>query len=707
MLQHMTGDFTFKRRIGVFICRCGKNIAQSVDVPRLADLCATLPWVACVDENIYTCSDDGLSSIIEKVKTEDLTRVVVASCTPRTHEPLFRETVEKAGLNKYLFEFVNIREQCSWIHPQDIERATAKAFDLIAMGAAKAAALKPLHDVVTPVEPAALVIGGGVAGMKAALALSSMGAVVHIVEKEPALGGLLRSLSVLHPEMVDGAELIRSLEEKLRHDPRITVHTSGRIKSVKGYVGNYDAEILKRGNGGEAVTGVKAGVVVVATGAAPFEPRGLYLWEEDERVITSLQLEEEFKRGVVRKGSIVIINCAALPRLGSGYCGRICCSVGIKQALELARGSNGAAITIVGRNQMVWGERGESSYREALKQGIRFIRIADETPPAVQAGRDGGLRVRAVNMLTGETETLAVDCVVLNVPLVPRPGSRDIARELKVPLEYGGFFKEKHPKLSPVEFSSSGIFICGAARFPSTTTESISQANAAALKAASMVRAGTITMDAATAAVRDRVCSGCGWCQEVCPYGAITLSEDRRGRMVAAVNESLCKGCGSCAAACPSGVMDQNVFGDKQIMAMIRSLSQNAAADGKEPVILTFACNWCSYAGADLAGVSRLRIPPNIRIVRVMCSGRVRPEWILSALRSGLDGVLVLGCHPGECHYEEGNYRARRRVDTLKELLRLSGFDHRRVRIDWVSASEGARFKKIIEEMVETVSGLM
>jgi heterodisulfide reductase subunit A len=483
------------------------------------------------------------------------------------------------------------------------------------------------------------------------------------------------------------------------------VHVSSRLASLKGYVGNFDA-LIEAADGTR--TGVKAGVIVAATGAAAFEPEGLFLWKQSSRVLTSLELEQEFQKGVFRKGSTVIIGCAALPRLGSAYCGRICCGVGIKQALALVEKSGGGRVTVLGRGQMVWGEAAEALYRRARERGVRFIRFDDDHPPDVRLGEKGRLVVDVDNVLTGEREALGADTVVLNVPLVPRPGSGELSKMLKVPLEHGGFFREKHPKLSPVEFSSGGVFLCGSARFPSGAAECLAQADAAALKAGSHVRAGKIAMEAAVAFVDERACSGCGWCVEVCPYNALSLAEARGGRPVARVNEALCKGCGSCAAACPSAAMDQRGFSERQITGMIEALARQARSlpRSMRPVILTFACNWCSYAGADLAGVSRFQIPPNIRIVRVMCSGRVRPEWIMGALQRGIDGVLVLGCHPGECHYEEGNYHARRRMDTLRRLLEIGGIDPRRVRLDWVSASEGGRFKKIVEEMTQAVSSL-
>jgi len=705
------GDTSFLRRIGVFICRCGRNIGGVVDVPTLVKFARTLPWVVHSEENTYTCSDEGLSSITEKVKSLGLTRVVVASCTPRTHEPLFRNTIEKAGLNRYLFEFVNIREGCSWIHATSPESATRKAQDLIAMGVAKVATLEPQDDIEADILQSALVIGGGVAGMSAAVGIASLcpGVKVHLLEKEGTLGGFVRRIESVHPSGQKGKDVVSGLEKEIAMHKEIKVHLRSKIVDLKGYAGNFRIKIRQikdvNGNGEESID---AGVIIVAAGAVPFEPNGLFLWKQSSRVITSFQLEDEMSRGIYRNGSTIFLNCAHIPRLGSSYCGRICCGVSMKQAQKLQEhGAN--PVVILGRNQMAWGEEWEEEYRKGLEKGVRVIRFSDDNIPQVSLDGEGRVVVKTFDELSGENFIFYADNLVLGVPLVPDEEFKTLSRFLKVPLEQSGFFKEKHPKLAPVEFGSAGIFLCGSCRFPSGVEESIVQGKGAAGKASSLLRAGSIRVEACTAKVDSRLCSGCGFCADVCPYEAITIVQESETKKVARVNEPVCKGCGSCAATCLSGAMDQRVFSDRGIRSMIKASARRKLLSNNQskPLILVFACNWCSYAGSDLAGVSRFEMLPDFRIIRVMCSGRVRAEWVFEALMQGIDGVLILGCHPGECHYEEGNLHAHKRIETLRNILPVAGIDPRRVRIDWVSAGEAKRFKEIIEEMIITVKDIM
>lgn len=697
-------DDRFVKRIGVFICRCGKNISSTVDTTQLVELSAALPGVVWVEENTYTCSSEGISSIMDKVKSKRLRRVVVASCTPRTHETVFRQSLERAGISKYLFELVNIREGCSWIHPDDREVATRKAFDLISMGVAKAYHLYPLEDITSPVMRQALVIGGGVSGMSSAFELASTGIRVHLVESSNSLGGFFAKVSsTVFGSQLDGKAYIEKLTRKIQETGLVNIYTSSRVVSVKGGAGSFDV-VVETGSGSESRQ-FTVGGIIVATGGQYFQPPER---ADSSRVISSLDLEKMLRGALTPKGRIVIVNCAAIRWLGGNYCGRICCVIGAKQAVKIIRASGGAveAVIVVGRDQMMWGEEAERLYHEALEAGVRFVRFSDEHPPEVIVDDGGDVVVDVLNSASGERERLKADWVVMNYPIVSSRENVELGKILKIAVEEDGFFRQKHPKLGPVEFSTSSIYLCGSCRFPALAHECSAQASACAFKLGALIRKGEMRLEPYTAFVDEELCSGCGICTNVCCYEAISVKEvylNGRRKRVASVGVSLCKGCGACASACPSGAMDQNVFTDEQIVAMIKALSRRVRRHERKmrPVILTFACNWCSYAGADLAGISRLHLRHNVRLLRVMCSGRVRPEWILLALGSGIDGVCVLGCHPGQCHYEEGNYRARRRMKALRRLLKMTGFDVRRVRIDWVSASEAGRFKKIIDEMVD------
>jgi heterodisulfide reductase subunit A len=697
-----------KVRIGVFVCHCGNNIAGTVRVAEVVDYAKTLPGVSHAEANLYTCSEDGLSSIKKAIAEHGLNRVVVASCTPRTHEILFRRACEEAGVNKYLFEFVNLREHCSWIHMGLPDEATDKARDLVRMGAAKARNLEPQEEKETEVYPAALVIGGGMAGMAAAQSLARQGLKVHLVEKEKVLGGLARHAATLFPTDEDGAAVVREAVGKVRSEKRIKLHLSSTIDAVRGFIGNFDVAIRK----GKQRLEFKVGTIIVAVGAEELKPAGLHGYGKIPGVLTQLELGDLAKENGLRGiGDVVMVNCAGARIDERTYCGRFCCLTAMKNAILLKEKDAGRNVTILHRGVMAYGTDFERYYGKALEKNVRFIQYDPADPPRVEGnGRLEAVTVR--DMLTGREIELPADRLVLTTPLVARPENQKLAQMLKVPTGQDGFFLEAHLKLRPVEFSTDGIYVCGSARYPCDIRESTGQALAAAAKAAIPLVQGKVRAEAITAFAEELHCTGCGACETVCPFSAIEMKTARDGRTVASVIEAMCKGCGCCAAACPSGAMQQKGFSDRQLFSMIeayaREIREKRAKREEHPgpYILAFACNWCSYAGADLAGVSRLQMPPNTRVVRVMCSARVKPDLVIAALAKGIDGVLILGCHPGDCHYTEGNYYTRRRAAALKSLLTFMGYEPERFQLHWISAAEGARFAATIREAVEAVGRL-
>ncbi|MBI4702612.1 MAG: hydrogenase iron-sulfur subunit [Deltaproteobacteria bacterium] len=681
----------------MFVCHCGSNIGGVVRVPEVVDYARRLPLVRHAEDNLYTCSDAGLSSLRQQIRAHELTRVVVASCTPRTHEELFRRACEQAGLNRYLFEFVNLREHCSWIHLREPDRATAKAKELVRLGVAKAALLEPLERSRAPVKPACLVLGAGVAGLAAATSLGRQGFEVHLVERTLRLGGLVAELFRLLPGDRPAADLVGSLAGELGRSSHVHVHLEASLEALSGFVGAFRARLRSA----QGPLELDVGTIVVATGARELEPLGLLRHGELDGVLAELELERALVAGRRDFGNVVFINCAGARGPERAYCGRLCCAVAIKNARYLAELDPRARITVLQRDIMAFGTELESEYRRAREAGVRFVRFSPERPPAVL----GEARVRSVRVyhaLAGEEITIDADHVVLTTPLVPHPEAPELGRMLKVPTDADGFFLEAHVKLRPVEFATDGIFVAGAARFPADVREAVSQGMAAAAKAAAPMAAGEIAVEATTAVCDARACSGCGDCERACPFGAVALRQEQGGRSVAEVNAVVCKGCGACAAACRPGAMQQRGFDDRQLMAMVDSLAWDEER-GPEPKILVLACNWCSYAGADMAGVSRLQMPPNCRIVRVMCSARVRPELVLAALTRGIDAVLVTGCHPGDCHYSEGNYHTRRRALVLHELLDLLGIERERFQVRWISAAEGAKFADTVRTVVQRV----
>ena len=555
-------------RIGVFVCHCGRNIGGYVNVPEVVEYAKGLPDVAHAEHNLYTCSEEGISSIKKKIQDNNLNRVIVASCTPRTHETLFRSACEEAGLNKYLFEFVNIRDQCSWVHMTLPKEATEKAKDLVRMGVAKARLLKPLEEIEIEVTPSCLVIGCGVAGMTAALNLANQGFEVHMVEKGSELGGLLLSLHKLFAVNREARELIVPLIEQVKDHKRITTHLSTEVKDVKGFIGNFDVTLKQADNESQ----LTVGTIIVAVGAEELKPAGQYGYGETAGVLTQLELEKRLRDHAVEAKNVVMINCVGARVPERPYCGRFCCLTAIKNAVLIKENDPGANVWVLHRDLMAYGVEFEDYYRKAMEAGVRFVRYGLERPPEVIGnGKVEGVRV--YHQLMGKEVELSSDMVVLTTPLVPRGDNAGISKMLKVPLSSEGFFLEAHLKLRPVEFATDGIYICGSARWPVEVSEAVFQACASAGKAAMPMRSGHVSPEAITSSVNEDLCGGCGICAVLCPYGAMVM-DTKNGKGVARNIEALCKGCGTCGAACPSGAITMNHFNDEQIMAQIEALTE-------------------------------------------------------------------------------------------------------------------------------------
>ncbi len=549
-------------RIGVFICHCGVNIGGVVKVPEVVEYAKNLPDVVYSEDTLYSCSSEGLTRIKEGVWKNKLNRVIVASCTPRTHEPLFRATCEEAGVNKYLFEMANIREHCSWVHAHEPEKATQKAKDIIKMAVAKAHFLEPQEEPEIDVAPSALVIGGGVSGMTAALSLANQGFKVRIVEKESELGGMLRHLHKLYPTMQDASEGISCIVNKLKSNENIEVLTSTVVKQVKGFIGNFEVTVQK-GNGETASFG--AGTIIVATGAVNFEPAGMYGYKQFDNVITQLQLEQLLKTGQLKKPEkVVMIQCVgAREEKGRTYCSRICCMTALKNALLIKELHPESEVYILFRDLETYGREYEKYYSDARGKFIQFVKYSLEKPPEVTSWRDRKLMIRFYDASLESKIEIDADLIVLSTPLVPQDNAKEISQILKVPLGSDGFFFEAHVKLRPIDFATDGIYVCGTSHSPKDTAESVTQALGVASRAAIPMAVKRLRTEAITAFVDEKLCSGCGICVKLCPYRAI--EKDANG--VAHITSVVCKGCGTCGASCPERAIEMHHFTDKQIIA--------------------------------------------------------------------------------------------------------------------------------------------
>lgn len=543
-------------RIGVFICDCGSNIAGYLDMKELVEHAKTLPNVVFVQENLYTCSEGGINEIKTAIPKANLNRVVVASCTPRTHEPLFQSACEEAGLNPYLFEMANIRDQCSWVHQREREKGTERAKGQIAMAVAKAARLRELSRIQLGISHRAVVIGGGVSGMAAAMALGNMGYEVDLVEKQDRLGGLLNDHNVILPANEPPSVLLDDLRGRLGVNPKVTIHTGSLVKKAEGYIGNYVVTIDRNGE----EKSVRAGVIVVAVGAQVLKPNGMYGYDGD-KVITHAELEARLKQGIPSAKHVVMIQCVGSRCDERTYCSRICCMTAVKNSILLKQADPATQVTILYRDMQMYGVENEDMFRKSKELGVRYVTYDPQRPPAVE---DGQVRVYHVRM--GKEISLPSDLVVLSTPLVAQEDAPDISTMLKVPLNANGFFLEGHVKLKPLDFATDGIYLCGNARFPSTIREAVSQGLGAASRAAIVLSKEALFTSGIVADINPETCCGCLGCVDVCPYGAINYFADRG---VCQVNKVLCKGCGGCAATCPSGSARLDGFSNDQIYAQI------------------------------------------------------------------------------------------------------------------------------------------
>ncbi len=558
-------------RIGVFVCHCGANIGSVVNVPSAVEYALTLPNVVYAQEQLFSCATNSAKEITDMAREKGLNRVVISACSPRTLEPLFRDTVREAGLNQYYCEMANIREHCSWVHSKQKEEATRKAKDIIRMSVARARHLKPLQEFDLPVNKTALVVGGGIAGMTCALSIAAQGHEVYLVEKAKELGGTARRIQNTL-EGMHVASHVEGLVRKVYADPRIHVAHEATITDVSGYVGNFVTTVRSEGR----ILPIRHGATVLAIGADVYRPAE-YLYGENSQVYTHLELEEAIARGeesVHQAESLVMIQCVGCRNQDRNYCSRICCSHAVKNALSLKTINPDMRIYILFRDMRTYGLR-EDYYRQASEKEVRFIRFEPEDPPQVEAVTDGGrsfVRVTVADPILGQRLELDADVLSLGAAVIPSASTLEMAGLFKVTLSPDGFFKEAHVKLKPVEFASDGVFLCGMAHYPKHITETINQAYGAAGRVLTLLSRDTVVASGSVCEVNENDCVSCGACITACSYGAIEFIETEKGRK-AWVNPILCKGDGVCNAKCPTNAIFLKHFTDEELLGQIDAAS--------------------------------------------------------------------------------------------------------------------------------------
>jgi heterodisulfide reductase subunit A len=675
-------------KIGVFICDCGTKIADVIDAEELAKGVSEMPNVALVQRELYGCSKRGLRQVKEAITEHGLNRIVVAGCTPRTHEPLFKAALEEVGLNGSLFEMVNIREQCALVHADDEAGATRKAFDLIRMGVAKATLLEAKGRMETRVTPAALVVGGGIAGLTAALAVARGGFPVRLVEKETQLGGLVRQLHTLYPRDESAGEFIEKRIETVREHAAIEMFTGADVTGVSGSVGDYQIAIEQNGQGSE----FDVGAIIVAIGAQELEPDRIFR-HDGAKVITQLELEQALHEESIRPHQVVMI----LDGVDKPYYSSVSGATALKNAILLKRGHPETEVSLLFRNLSA--DLDERKIKEAKDLGVGFVRYDGQRKPRVTDEV-----VEVYDQLREEELAIPYNLVVLAMPLVPQEDAAKISRMLRIPLDENGFFLEPSIRLRPQNYVPHGIFVCGSAHYPADVNESIFQAYRAAARTLRYLSEGKVGSETAPAMVIESLCTGCGTCVEACPFEAITMREREGNLSVSKIDPLLCKHCGNCTVVCPVKAIVMEPYTDRELIAQIDA-ALSAPRDG-EPRILGLLCEWSGYAAADLAGAEELQYPHNLRIIRLGCSARFDPYHILWAFLNGADGILLGACDPGMCHYVEGNQYAEERVEMLRKMLKETGFDPRRLRLHWFKPDDAEKFAAAVREFTDDIEYL-
>lgn len=768
--------------IGVFLCKCGKNIDGTVDIDQLAEEIEKISSVKLVQVNRYTCSEPGQVEIETAIKEQGIEKVVVAACSPRLHGPTWKKLLSRCGVNPSLVEVANIREQCSWVHLSEKKEATIKAKEIIEMAIAKAELLEAIDDIVVPINQRVLIIGGGVAGIQAALDLADNYEVI-LVEKAPTIGGKMALIDKTFPTMDCSICILGPKMADVGNHDNINLITNAEVSKISGYIGNFEVEITKHpryvdenlctacgdcvsicpenvvdeysGNLGwrkaiyipypqavpasyiideknclglsplacgkcvsecekeainyessEKIYNYEVGAIIIAVGFEIFDASKIteYGWGHYSNVITTFEFERLINAAGPTNGELVrpsdlkkpkkiaFINCVgSRDDRFNPYCSNFCCMESIKDSLLIKEHWPEVEVVIFFIDIRAFGKGFEELYRRSREERVLYIR--GRPGQIKEEPENNNLILSVENINTGTILIEEFDLVVLSVGAV---GSSETI-PFPVAKDSEGFYIEAHPKLRPVDTPTDGIFIAGGAESPKDIRECVTQASAAAGRCATLISKGEFHVEPLYAYVDVEKCTSCGICASRCPYNAVSVDQEKKSP--AHIIPILCKGCGTCAADCPTNAITMTNFTDTMIL---RQIDIALREDASEKVLI-FACNWCSYAGADLSGTSRIQYPTNTRIVRTMCSGRVDIDFIKHCFKRGAGAVILSGCHPQDCHYISGNDFAIKREKKIRNWMKKNNIDDERFSFEWISAAEGKKFADIVSKVSKIV----
>ena len=675
-------------RIGVFVCHCGTNIAGVVNIKKVMERVKKEPGVVHVEDLKFACSAASVEYIANLIREKKLNRLVVSACSPATHLEVFKTAAKMAGLNPYLVEMGNIRNLDSWVHADKPDEATEKAIDYTLAAIERSRGLTPLKPIRTEVIKRVLVVGGGVSGLVASSAVAKAGIDVILVEKEGELGGIVKRLHRISPYEISGEELVKRLVEEAR-ESGVKIKLNTVVKEVSGFAGQFKVSLSDGST-------VDVGAIILATGVKPHEPAEWRL-QGNGKITTNLELEQS--RYEIDGDNIVFISCIGSRSNGRG-CSRYCCTSMISQALELRR--KGKNVAVIYKDIRTYEREAEKLYREALNEGVLFLRVNPDKPMEEQVRVNGGY-IEIYDELLSTNVEIPYDKAVLVLALDPNEDVREIAEALKVPLDREGFLMEAHPKLGPAESTVPGIFLAGSAQGPKMVLESMSHALAAASKAVSMLSKGYIEREPLIASIDQDICIKCGACMKVCTYGAIKGEVKKHIYVIPA----LCEGCGNCLAACPVGAIKIPGFTDEDIYRMMESILK----DEPEKKPIAFTCYWCSYAAADNTGIFKIQYPTSPRLIRLPCSSRVSWRLVKKAFMLGAPAVAITGCRITEsgsdCHYQWANKYTLIRYRSMKRIIEKLGIRGERLILELFGAPEVDKFvntMKKLDEIAKTVS---